>query len=89
MHYKPRVGLYMFDMFCLSLLLLLLFIINYRGFSRKLHKLVSEHRYSFDKHHSTTNKKREKYEPKNWKKLNEREIKSLHPVQRSKFMVVR
>lgn len=62
-----------------------------RGFSRKLHKLVSEHR----KHHHVGEStsllfkgKRDKFEPKNWRQLSEKELKNLHPVQRSKFMMV-
>ncbi len=70
------------------ILLLLLFVI-FRGFSRKLHKLVSEHRHGLDHgHHSTITKRHEKFEARNWKKLSEREILKLHPVQRSKFMMV-
>ena len=58
------------------------------GFSRKLHKMVSEHLQKVDKNKKLCSKRREKFEAKNWKKLSEQQMKSLGQVQRSRYVVV-
>ena len=62
---------------------------THRGFSRKLHEMVKQHKEIEDSQKIVSDpQKKEKFEPKNWSQLTERQLLKLNPVQKSKYMMV-
>ena len=60
-----------------------------RGFSRKLHEMVKQHKEIEDNQKIVSDpQKKEKFQPKNWTQLTERQLLKLNPVQKSKYMMV-
>ena len=70
---------------CLSFLLC-------RGFSRRLNDLVKQHQDEHEEEAAGTRRRRaaskEKFEPKNWKKLTAQQLSKMTPMERSRYLVV-